>query len=94
MLFRMSDHKRIWSVVVPIALLILVLGTTLGMVWHHHANTSPETCPLCHLTIAPSVEGVRACVMVPVGTGPEVRYIAYIPGFASSRLPARAPPSA
>jgi len=94
MLFRMSDHKRICSVLVPVVLLVLVLGTTLGMVWHHHTNSSPETCPLCHLTISPSLDGVRACIMVPVGAGPEAGYIAYIPEIKSSRIPARAPPTA
>src|SRR5579863_2942701 len=70
----MSDQKRIWRIVVPLALLLLVLGTTFGMVWHHHDNSSVENCPLCHLTIAPSLAGVRACTLVLVGAGPKVHY--------------------
>src|ERR1700760_4251860 len=44
----MLDQKRIWRIVVPLALLVLVLASTFGMVWHHHDNSSPESCPLCH----------------------------------------------
>ena len=90
----MPDQKRIWRIVVPFALLVLILGTTFGMVWHHHDNSSPESCPLCHLTIAPSLAGVRACTLVLVGAGPKVKYTGFIAQDHSSNLPARAPPTA
>ena len=89
----MPDQKRIWRVVVPLALLVLVLGTTFGMVWHHHDNSSTETCPLCHLTIAPSLAGVRACTLVLVGAGPKVQYVCFIAQANSPNIPARAPPA-
>ncbi len=89
----MPDQKRIWRVVVPLVLLVLVLGTTFGMVWHHHDNSSTENCPLCHLTIAPSLAGVRACTLVLVGAGPKVQYVEYIAQTASPNIPARAPPA-
>jgi hypothetical protein len=56
---KMPDQKRIWRVVIPIGLLGLLLGSTLGVVWHHHANPSSDNCLLCHLVIAPSVAGIR-----------------------------------
>ncbi len=89
----MPDQKPIWRLVVPIALLALVLGTTFGMVWHHHANTSPETCPLCHLTIAPSPAETRACTLVPIGAGPEPQYIDFVAQSTPRQIPARAPPA-
>jgi hypothetical protein len=89
----MSDHKRIWRVLFPIALLVLVLGTTLGVVWHHHANSSPDTCLLCHLTIEPSPAGIRACALVPAGAGPEPQFITFIAHPAARQVPARAPPA-
>jgi hypothetical protein len=89
----MPDQKQIWRVVVPIALLVLVLATTFGMIWHHHANTSADTCPLCHLTMAPSLAGIRACVLVPAGTGPAPHYIGLIALSAPKQVPARAPPA-
>jgi hypothetical protein len=72
---------------------VLLLGTTFGMVWHHHANSSPETCPLCHLTIAPSLAGIRACTLVPVGAGTETQYISFIAQSVLQQIPARAPPA-
>jgi hypothetical protein len=42
----MPEQNRFWRVIVPLAVIVLVLVTTFGMVWHHHAGSSPETCPL------------------------------------------------
>jgi hypothetical protein len=84
---------RTWRVVIPVALLVLLLGSTLGAVWHHHADTSSDTCLLCHLVIAPSVAGIRACVLVPKGAGPEPQYICFIARSAARQIPARAPPA-
>jgi len=88
----MPDRKQIWRAVVPIALLLLVLGTTLGMVWHHHSSSS-DNCPLCHLTLAPSLAGIRACILVPAGAGPAPHYISFIGRSAPAQVPARAPPA-
>jgi hypothetical protein len=92
---KMPDPKRTLRVLIPIALLVLLLGSTLGAVWHHHANanTSSDTCVLCHLVIAPSVPGISACVLVPKGAGPEPRYISFIARSAARQIPARAPPA-
>ncbi len=60
--------------VVPIALLALVVGATLGGLWHHHANTPADTCPICHLShqaIAPSPASIRVSIPAPRGFGPE-----------------------
>ena len=89
----MSEQKQIWRVVVPIALLVLVVGTTFGMAWHHHANSSPDTCPLCHLIFAPSLAGIRSCLPVPAGTGPTPHYISLIAYSAPRQIPSRAPPA-
>jgi len=89
---KMPDRKQIWRLVVPLALLVLVLGTMLGMVWHHHTSSS-DNCPLCHLTFAPSLAGIRACILVPAGAGPAPRYISFIAPFAPRQVPARAPPA-
>jgi hypothetical protein len=89
----MPDPKRTLRVVIPIALLALLLGSTLGAVWHHHANTSSDTCVLCHLVIAPSVAGIGACVLVPKGAGPEPRYISFIARSDARQIPPRAPPA-
>ena len=89
----MSDQQRIWRVVVPLVLLVLLLGVTLGAVWHHHPNSASDTCSLCHLIIAPTVAGIRACALVPIGVGPLPHYINFIAQAASPQVPARAPPA-
>ena len=89
----MSDQKRISRVVVPVMLLVLLLGATLGTVWHHHTNSVSDTCSLCHLVIAPALVGIRACLLIPVGAGPVPQYINFIAQAATLRIPARAPPA-
>ncbi|HEV2486768.1 MAG TPA: hypothetical protein VGT08_14655 [Terracidiphilus sp.] len=89
----MSDQKQIWRVVVSLVLIVLLLGMTSGMVWHHHVNGSQETCPLCHIAISPIVAGIRACALVPIGAGPGHQYIRSIARAALRQIPARAPPA-
>ena len=74
-------------------LLVLLLGATFGAVWHHHANSASDTCSLCHLVIAPTVAGIRACLPVPMGTGPAPQSIDFIVQSAPPQIPARAPPA-
>jgi hypothetical protein len=91
----MSDQKRLWRLVVPIALIALVLGTTLGMVWHDHASSAPDTCPICHLShqaIEPSVVNLRVHVLVPTCSDPEPQDVGFTKSSAFRRIPARAPP--
>jgi cation transporter-like permease len=90
---KMSDQKRIWRVMVPVVLLLLLLGATLGAVWHHHTNSVSDTCSLCHLVIAPAVVGIRACLLIPMGARPIPQYINFITQAATLRIPARAPPA-
>lgn len=93
---KMSDRKRLWRLVFPIALLALVIGTTFGMVWHDHAGSSPDTCPICHLNhqaIEPSVASIRVQALVPTGTDPEPQEISFVTSSSSRRIPARAPPA-
>src|ERR1039458_410958 len=90
---RMYSEKQIWRVVLPLVLIVLLLGMTSGMVWHHHVKGSQETCSLCHIAISTIVAGVRACVLVPVGTGPGHQYIRSIARATLRQIPARAPPA-
>ncbi|MGA3227145.1 MAG: hypothetical protein ABSC65_25485 [Acidobacteriaceae bacterium] len=92
----MSDHEQIWRLVLPIALLALVVGATLGGIWHHHANAPADTCPICHLshqTIAPPPANIRVGIPAPRGFGPEPERLDFTPRLAARRLPARAPPA-
>jgi hypothetical protein len=91
-----SNRKSIWRLIIPIAILALVIGTTLGEVWHRHVNTSPETCPICHLShqaVEPAVASVSAEILVPEGPGPEPLEAASAPRLVAPQLPARAPPA-
>lgn len=90
---KMSHHKPSRCVVVPIVILLLVLGMTFGMVWHHHADSSAVTCPICHLVIVPLAAGIHVrWVPVPIGTVSEAIYMGPI-ARSVPRLPARAPPA-
>jgi hypothetical protein len=90
----MSHQKPARSAFVPIVILLLVLGMTFGMVWHHHADSSDAACPICHLIIVPLATAINVgWVPAPIATVPEVIYRG--PSARSvPRLPARAPPAA
>lgn len=90
---KMPDQKRTWRVVVPLVLLLLLLGVTLGAVWHHHADSASDTCSLCHLVIAPTAAGLRAYALAPIGVGPLPHCINFIAQTAPTQIPARAPPA-
>ena len=67
---KVADQKQIWRIVFPIALLALVLGTTLGEAWHHHANSLPDTCPICqlnHQAIEQPLASAHGYILVPHG---------------------------
>lgn len=90
------NRNSAWRLVVPIAVLALIIGTTLGEVWHRHVNTSSETCPICHLShqaVEPALPTVRAEILSPEGAAPELPEIASIPRLVAPRVPARAPPA-
>jgi hypothetical protein len=93
---KVSGQKRIWDLVLPIALLALMIGTTVGEVWHYHANFSPGTCPICHVShqaIEPPVASDRATILVPTGPGPEPQRYTFVPSLAERHIAARAPPA-
>jgi hypothetical protein len=92
----MSDQKRLWRLVLPIALLALVIGMTCGMVWHNHASSSPDTCPICHLShqaIEIPAVSIRIHHLVPAGSDPEPQRISFTTSSTLQRIPARAPPA-
>ena len=93
---KVSDQKQIWRVVFPIALLALVIGTTLGEVWHHHANSLPDTCPICqlsHQAIETPLATARVYILVPTGPGPEPQHYNFTPSPAARHIPVRGPPA-
>jgi hypothetical protein len=93
---NVSGQKRLWYLVLPIALLALVIGTTVGELWHHHANFSPGTCPICHVShqaIEAPEASARATILVPTGPGPEPERYSFTPSSAARHIAARAPPA-
>jgi hypothetical protein len=92
---KVSDQKRIWRTVLPAALLILVIGTTLRGEWHRHAIDSPDACPLCHLShevIEPTLASTRIYVLVPTGPGPEPERYSFVLSPATGHIPSGRPP--
>jgi hypothetical protein len=90
------NRQTVWYLFILIAILALVVGTTLGEVWHRHVNTSPETCPICHLshqTAEPAAATVRLEKLVPEGPGPKPLIAAFVTRLVVPQLPARAPPA-
>lgn len=93
---KVPEQKRIWRAVLPIALLVLLIGTTLGGVWHRHAISSPDACPICHLSheaIEPTLASTREYILVSTGPGPEPEHDSFILSPAAAHVPARAPPA-
>lgn len=89
----MSEQKPVRCAVVPIVILLLILGITFGMAWHHHADSSAAACPICHMVITPLTAGIQAWwVPVPAGCVSEATYMEPIARFLT-HLPARAPPA-
>jgi hypothetical protein len=89
----MFKQKQIWRVVVPVVFIVLLLSMTVGMLFHQHAGSSTDTCPLCHLVIAPLSTGIGGYVLVPIGTGPGQQSICLIAYTTPLQIPARAPPA-
>lgn len=91
-----SSRNSIWRLVLPVAILALVIGMTLGEVWHRHVDTSPENCPACHLShqaAEAAVVAVRAEIFVPDGDGPEPLQAPSLSRLVAPQVPARAPPA-
>jgi hypothetical protein len=91
-----SDRKPIWHLIVPMAILALVLGSTLGMVWHQHVDSASDTCPICHMShqaVEASVADVhlRALVLTDDEFAPQP--ISFPPSFTPRLTPPRGPPA-
>ncbi|HZL26995.1 MAG TPA: hypothetical protein VFC39_10745 [Acidobacteriaceae bacterium] len=81
------------------AILALLLGTTLSMVWHHHADStaSSDNCPICHIShqaVDTPAVAVRLCAPVPTGPGVEPQYLTSPSASTPRFVPARGPPAA
>src|ERR1700760_1294824 len=93
---NVSSQPTMSRLVVPVALLALLIGTTLGFVWHHHATSSADNCSICHLShqaIEPAPVSARVFVLLPTGTAPETKALSFPVRNAARNVPARAPPA-
>lgn len=89
----MSDKTRTWRVTVAIVLIVFVMATTFGMVWHHHGHCTCAQCTLCHLTLEqPTVAG-SASGMVLARAESVPHYNRPISRLATRQIPSRAPPA-
>jgi len=93
-----SNRRQLRYLAVPIVLVaLLVAATTLGIAWHHHASSSESNCPICHLNHQPigqPLESNQAPVLAPLGAQDEPQELGFVATPATSRVPARAPPTA
>ena len=88
---EMPDTTRIWRVIVSVLLIVLVLATTMGVVWHHHDQCT-GTCTLCHMVIAPPAAVAGAICLVPVTANYAVRENGFVSRCTANEKPPRAPP--
>jgi hypothetical protein len=76
---------------------LLVVATTTGSLWHHHADSKEASCPICHLShqpIAPTLVADSTPDLTPLGKQPDVLEPADAPAPSLLHIPARAPPAA
>jgi membrane protein implicated in regulation of membrane protease activity len=88
----MPGSPRFWRVVVSVLLIVLVLATTMGMVWHHHDQCSAGNCTLCHLVIGTAAPVVGAIGLVPVTADYAVLENRFVSRRSTTEKPPRAPP--
>jgi hypothetical protein len=92
---KVSSRRTIWRLMFLVALLALLIGTTLGVVCHHHATSCPDACPICHLShqaIEQASTSARVCALIAAGSAPEPRHHRSTVGPVVRHIPARAPP--
>jgi hypothetical protein len=83
---------------IGLLLCVLLVGMTLGGLWHHHRGAADEAnCSICHLNHQPidrptPVNETSAAALL--GPTPEPAAPGYAPTPALERIPARAPPLA
>jgi hypothetical protein len=94
----MRTRGTIRYVLVSMALLsLLLLATTLGGIFHHHAGSSDTNCSICHLNHQAAdrpLAGHREPSLNLIGPRLEFQELQCAPAIETPRLPARAPPSA
>jgi hypothetical protein len=95
---KMAERKAIRYLVVTAALVaLLVFGTTLGSVFHHHASSTDTNCSICHFThqaMERPLVADRAPALASIGPRFEPQEPDFVASPLAPRLPARAPPSA
>ena len=89
----MPQSARILRVVLPVALIAVVMVTTLGMVCHHHGQCSAARCTLCHLAIDSPADGIGDCGLVPHSQAPLAYRESLISHLSVFDLSSRAPPA-
>ena len=90
--FAMPDSTRIWRFTVSVLLIVLVLTTTMGMVWHHHDQCAAGNCTLCHMVIATPSAVIGAIELIPVTGERPVGEIGFVSQCSVNQKPPRAPP--
>ena len=88
----MPDPTRIWRVIVSVLLIVLVLATTMGMVYHHHDQCSAGNCTLCHMMIAPPATADGAIGLIPATADYALRENGFVSQCRVNEKPPRAPP--
>ena len=86
------DPTRVWRVAVSVLLIVLVLATAMGTVWHHHDQCAAGNCALCHMVIAPPAAAVGAIGLVSVSAEYAVRENGFVSRCTANERPPRAPP--
>ena len=94
----MAERNVIRNLVVTAALIALLLfGTTLGSIFHHHSSSTDTNCSICHFTHQamerPNV-AERGPALACVRPHFEPNEPDFVANPVAPRLPARAPPSA
>ncbi len=88
----LPDPTRIWRVAVSILLIVLVLATTMGMVWHHHDQCATGNCTLCHMVIASPATAIEANELVPATAECTAPKNSFVSQCRVNEKPPRAPP--
>lgn len=94
----MAYRKPIRFALIAIAIVVVLLATTAGMVWHTHVHTSEANCVICHLSHQPITNALSFSPTLPifaaVGAQPEPEEVLAAQNPLIARVPTRAPPAA
>ncbi len=88
----MPVPARIWRVIVSGLLIVLVLTTAMGMVWHHHDQCPAGDCTLCHMVIAPPAAAAGAIGLVLAAVECTAWENSFVSQCRVNERPPRAPP--